>query len=242
MLGPAVAGITMTAVVDGVAGLRHLLAGLRRWRVGGRWYAVALLTAPLVSTSIALALSLTSPAFLPGIVTADDKLSLTLLALVGALTVPVFEEIGWTGFVMPRLLLRHGIVATGLLMGVLWGLWHLPLFAGNASSSGSVHPGLLLVALLFAWFVPFRVLMVWLYDRTQSLLLVMLMHAPLVASMYVLRAESASPEETFASLIGSGAAYWAIVVVVAIANHGRLRRRGSGVPLMARTEHEPSRG
>ena len=57
LLGPSVAGILLTALLYGKAGFRDLLARMTRWRVGARWYAVALLTAPLVSTAILLALS-----------------------------------------------------------------------------------------------------------------------------------------------------------------------------------------
>jgi uncharacterized protein len=42
LLGPSVAGILMTAIVSGKAGFRELFSRLRRWRVGARWYAVAL--------------------------------------------------------------------------------------------------------------------------------------------------------------------------------------------------------
>ena len=98
-----------------------------------RWYAVALLTAPLVTILTLLALSLTSPAFVPAIITAEDKASLLLSGIAVGLIVPVFEELGWTGFATPRLRLRHGVLGTGLIMGLLWGAWHLPLFAGSAS-------------------------------------------------------------------------------------------------------------
>jgi hypothetical protein len=88
MAGPSVAGLLLTGLVDGQAGLRELLSRLRRWRVGARWYAIALLALPLLATATLFALSLTSPVFLPGIVTTDDKASLLLsgiaVGLMGA--------------------------------------------------------------------------------------------------------------------------------------------------------------
>ncbi len=75
ILGPSVAGILLTAFLDGRPGLRDLRSRLLRWRVGVRWYAVALLTAPLVTTAILFVLSLVSPAFL----TAFAIVSLLLL-------------------------------------------------------------------------------------------------------------------------------------------------------------------
>jgi CAAX protease family protein len=229
LLGPSVAGIFMTALVDGWAGLRELLSRLRRWRVGVRWYAVALLTAPLVTILTLLALSLTSPAFVPAIITADDKASLLLSGFAVGLIVPAFEELGWTGFVTPRLRLRHGVLGTGLIMGLLWGTWHLPLFAGSAASSGAIPPALFMAAMLFAWLPPYRVLMVWVYDRTQSLLVVMLMHMPIVVSQFVLNPEGISGEQMFMSLIATGAALWLVVGAVALVNGGHIsQNQGAG--------------
>ena len=225
LLGPSLAGILMTSLVGGRAGWRDLLSRLRRWRVGGRWYAVALLTGPLIATATLLALSLSSPAFTPAIVTTDEPASLLLSGVGAGLIVAFFEELGWTGFAMPRLLGRRGILATGLIMGLLWGAWHLPVFAGSAATSGAIPSVLFMTAMLFAWLVPYRVLMVWLYDRTQSVLLVMLMHVPIVITAIVLDAASVSGEQRFLSLMVNGAAYWAIVGVVALANHGHLSRR-----------------
>ena len=222
ILGPCLAGVLLTSLVDGRAGWRDLLSRLRRWRVGVRWFAVALLTAPLVTTVTLLALSRTSPAFLPGIVTAEDKASLLLSGLAVGLIVPVFEELGWTGFAVPRLRLRHGILVTGLLMGVPWGVWHFPLFAGSAASSGEIPPALFMAAMLFSWLLPYRVLMVWVYDRTQSLLLAMLMHMPIVVSQFVLNPEAISGEQMFMSLIATGVALWLVVGAVALANRGHI--------------------
>src|SRR5215208_1224747 len=60
LAGPSVAGILLTGLVHGRAGFRNLLTRMTRWRVGARWYALALLTAPLLVTAVLLALSLGS--------------------------------------------------------------------------------------------------------------------------------------------------------------------------------------
>jgi uncharacterized protein len=222
LLGPSVSGLLMTALVDGRAGLRELRSCLLRWRVGARWYAVALLTGPLATILTLFALSLTSPAFVPAIITAEDKASLLLSGIAVGLIVPAFEELGWTGFVTPRLRLRHGVLGTGLIIGLLWGTWHLPLFAGSAASSGAIPPVLFMAAMLFAWLPPYRVLMVWVDDRTQSLFVVMLMHMPIVVSQFVLTPEAISGEQMFMSLVATGAALWLVVGAVALANGGHL--------------------
>jgi len=113
LVGPGVAGILLTGFVYGKAGLRQLLHRLLRWRVDARWYAVALLTAPLLVTAVLLALSLTSPIFLPGIFTSDDKAALLLVGIAYGLAAGFFEELGWTGVAVPGLRPRYEVLGTG---------------------------------------------------------------------------------------------------------------------------------
>ena len=116
--GPSVAGILTTGLVSGRAGLRELLSRLLRWRVGARWYAAALLTAPFLVTTVLLALSLLSPEFIPGIVTTDNKIALLLFGIGwGLLGGGLLEELGWTGFAVPRLRLRYTAFTTGAHCG-----------------------------------------------------------------------------------------------------------------------------
>lgn len=220
--GPAFAGLLLTGLVSGRAGLRDVRSRLLRWRVSARWYAVALLTAPLLLTAIDFAFSLTSPAFLPAIITASDKTSLLLPAIVVGLAVPFFEELGWTGFAIPELRKRHGLLATGLIMGLLWGVWHFPLFSGSASSSGAVPPVLYVAVLLFSWLPPYRMLMVWVYDHTKSLFVAMLMHVPIVVGQFILGSPAMLGVPNVISVLVQGAMLWVVVVAVAVANSRKL--------------------
>src|SRR5918993_1113657 len=174
LVGPSVSGILLTGLLYGREGYRDLITRMRRLRVGARWYAVALLTAPLLFTAVLIPLSLISPVFLPGIFASEAKASFVLMSIVVGLIVGIFEELGWTGFAVPTLLkLRYGVLSTGLIVGVLWGAWHW-LVAFWSSSSASGEPAL--VSFLpdsFLFLVAFRVLMVWVYDRTGSLLVAM---------------------------------------------------------------------
>jgi membrane protease YdiL (CAAX protease family) len=180
LTGPSVAGLLLTGLIDGRAGFRKLLSELLR-RVGAGWVVVALLATPLLATAVLLALSLFSPEFLPVIFTADDEATLLLSGITVGLMVGIFEEIGWTGFAIPRLRRRYGTLTTGLIVGVLWGAWHFIVFWQSDSFSGAL-PLVLLLGQLFSWLPAYRVLLVWLYDRTGSLPVVMLMHASLVVT------------------------------------------------------------
>jgi uncharacterized protein len=227
LAGPSVASILMTGFVHGRAGLRDLLRRMTRWRVGARWYAVALLTSPLVSVSVLLALSLSSPEYLPTIFTTSDKVSLLLLGIVGTMVGGIFEELGWTGFATPTLLrrLRYGVLSTGLIVGVLWGVAHFPLYYWQSADLSGVLLPAVVAANVLAWFPPYRVLMVWVYERTNgSLLLAMLMHGSATGSL-VIFASLAPGWPLFIFTLLFGAVLWMIIGAIAFANHGRLSRQ-----------------
>jgi len=229
--GPSVAGLVMTGLVYGRAGFRNLLTRMTRWRVGARWYALALLTAPLLVTATLLALSLTSPEFLPGIFTSDDKVTLVLFGIGwGLVGGGLLEELGWTGFAVPTLLRqRHGVLATGLFVGVLWGLWHfLITFWASGTASGALSlAGFLPAVLFYVGSLPaYRVLMVWVYDRTgESMLLAMLMHASFSASMLIQQPLGLALVPGLAWNFVLASALWVVVGAVALAQGGHLSRQ-----------------
>jgi uncharacterized protein len=224
--GPSVAGILLTSLVDGRAGFREARSRLLRWRVGARWYAVALLTAPLSVMASLFALSLLSPAFLPGILTTSDKAPLLLFGIVARLATGFCEELGWTGFAVPRLRLRHGVFTSGLFVGLLWGAWHfLVNLWGSDTSSGGLSLALFLPALLFTFLPAYRVLMVWVYDRTGSLLVAMLMHASLVAFWLISTPLAIAGVTIVTWYLVWAAVLWVVVAAVAVTNSGQLSRQ-----------------
>ena len=229
-LGPSISGVLMTGLVHGRAGLRELLSRLLRWRVSARWYAVALLTAPLLIAPTLLALSLISPEYLPDIVTTGDKAGLLLMGIaVGLVEGGFLEELGWTGFATPELRRRYAVLTTGLIVGFLHAVWHfLPSFWGSGDSSGALSLLLLLPPCLFYVGVlpAYRVLMVWVHDRTAgSLPVVMLMHASLTASTLFILAPAARGIPLIVYYVVLTAVMWAVVAAVALASRGELSRR-----------------
>jgi membrane protease YdiL (CAAX protease family) len=213
LLGPSVSGLLLTAIVDGRGGLRELLARMLKWRVATRWYAVALLAAPLLWGLALLVLSLVSPRLLPGVVTTSDRTTLVSIGLAVALSAGLFEEIGWTGFAIPRLLARHGTLATGVIVGVVWSAWHVLVSIVWAAPATA---GELPVAVFITWslltnpigyLTAFRVLMVWVYERTRSVFVAILMHISVTGSVLIL-----DP----AALTGRAALTYALVVAVTV--------------------------
>ncbi|MFN2200887.1 MAG: type II CAAX prenyl endopeptidase Rce1 family protein [Caldilineaceae bacterium] len=222
LAGPFFAGILMTVLTSGRTGLRDILRHLRRWRVGVRWYVVAFLPT-LVLAAVYLALAIFSPDYVPTFVTTDGKAGFLLITLAISLLFGFFEEIGWTGFAVPRLLPTHGVVAAGVVVGLVWGVWHFPLFWESDSFSGAL-PIVILVGRLIFWLPAFRVLMVWVYDRTESLLLAVLMHASLVAAQLTVTSQGQEGAARLIGLVALGAALWLFVVAVVVANHRHGKR------------------
>jgi membrane protease YdiL (CAAX protease family) len=173
-------------------------------------------------TALVLGLSRFSPEFLPEIIASVDKTVFVLSGFAIALGAGIFEELGWTAFATPTLRLRYGVLATGLIVGLPWAAWHL---FGAVLASGTLSGTLSLASYLldpFLFLVAFRVLMVWVYDHTGSLLVGILMHVSLTGSARIIGAPgiAGAPLLTFDLLWF--AAVWVIVAAVAAANRGQL--------------------
>jgi uncharacterized protein len=130
--GPFLAAIITAAVVGGRKGLRTYFRRLVQWRIGVGWYALALLApvagwAVVAYVNVLLGAASPEPAQLAGwssIVTA------TLIFLINPLT-GAWEEPGWRGYALPVLLRRHSALVGSAVLGLLWVLWHLPLFVAG---------------------------------------------------------------------------------------------------------------
>lgn len=230
--GPPIASILLTGLFHGRTGLRELLSRLLKWRVDIHWYVIALLVIPFSVMATLLALSLTSPVFIPGIFatnTADsllfgfsssEKASFVLFVLLFGLVNGFIEELGWTGFSIPKLTPRYGVLTTGLSVGFLWGAWHfLSNYLGSAVAAGELPLFLYMSAMLFSFLPPYRVLMVWIYERTGSLLLAMLMHASLNIFWFLSMPVVITGVQQVIWYFAWAAVLWIVVAVVAVASH-----------------------
>ncbi len=197
LLGPSLMGLLLTRLADGRAGLSDLLARMRRLAVAPRWFAV-LLIPPVAMLAVLLALRTgVSPTFTPNFF----PVGLAFGCIAG-----FAEEIGWTGFAYPKLRAgRNGLLAA-ILLGLLWGLWHLPVvdYLGTATPHGA-YWGRYFLAFIAAMSA-MRVLICWLFARTGSVLLAQMLHAVSTGCLVVL-----SPPHVSA---GQEAAWYAIYAVV----------------------------
>lgn len=169
---PSLVAIALTARAAGTEGVRALVGRLFAWQVQGRWYAFAAGYWVTLKLVVALLHRL--------VVGAWPRFSgESWLVMAGATVFSTVsggqagEEIGWRGYALPRLAARWGLGSASLVLGVVWAVWHLPLFyVPGADSFGQSFPMFLLQV------IPVSVAIAWLYWRTGgSLLLTMLMHA-----------------------------------------------------------------
>ncbi|MDX1991390.1 MAG: CPBP family intramembrane glutamic endopeptidase [bacterium] len=129
VFSPSISALLLTAVFEGWAGVQVLLTRLVQWRFGAVYYALILIGIPLL-----------------GIITgsvAGTALPVSLAAIAASRfggAGPLGEELGWRGFALPRLLALHNPLRASLILGTIWGVWHLPAFAlaGTAQNALSL--------------------------------------------------------------------------------------------------------
>lgn len=224
LLGPTVAGLVMMGLTRGRSGFRELFSRLRHFRVSIKWYLIAVLTAPTIVAGVLLLLSRFSPQYIPIIFSSNDKLSIVISGLMAGALVGIFEELGWTGFVIPRLRERYSVLNTGLIVGVVWGLWHMPLFLASARASQEIAPLITLAVMLFTFLPAYRVLMVWVYDRTKSLFVAMVMHFGQTATVLIFATPAGDVPIAVSNTVYS-AFLWVIIAIVFIINHRFLNKK-----------------
>lgn len=212
LLGPFISSIILSIVLDGTIGLKNLFSKLAVWKVSLHWYMFVLLFAPISSIIVLLILSIYSPDFLPIFTTDNFSNSLIFIGLMSGLMVAFFEEFGWTGFAVPKLLGKYSVFKTGVIVGIIWGIWHLPPFINDKTFSNGLHFAILLVQ-LFSWLPAFRIVMVWVYQNTKSLLIVVLMHASLVFSMIAIE-PVLKDSNLLIFILSKAALLWVIVFAV----------------------------
>ena len=230
LAGPSVTGIALTAMASGRTGLGDYVERLLRWRVAARWYLAGLLTAPALMTATLLLLSVGSSAYLPGVVTSDHKTSLLFVSLAVGLSAGFFEELGWTGFAIPAVRRHHGIIGTGLIVGIWWSAWHLlPNLWSSGAAAGELSLSTYLtgtaVAVFIGYLTAFRLFMVWVYEHTRSLLLAMLMHVSLTASLLTLNPLNLAGARLQIYSFAFAAVVWLVTALVVVKG-GSGRREG----------------
>jgi membrane protease YdiL (CAAX protease family) len=206
-----VAAITLARVMEGKAGLEQLYAGMVQWRVRLVWWAVAVLgPAALFGLAVLLVRLMGGP--WPewgklGQVAEYPQLGFGALLVAEVLFYGYGEEIGWRGYMLPRLQNRYSALWASVVISIGWAIWHLPLFWANESyrQMGA--------AATLGWYLSMltgSILTTWLYNSSGgSILLLALFHGLLDLVMIN---QAVSPE--MMNIMGMLATLWGIVVLL----------------------------
>ena len=163
---PSLLAIVLTAVLSGRIGLSDLL--VKRFWGRPRWIWVAI-SCGLVPITAFLAILIASfwggPA--PALRTTQLLPQIIVIVLIS-----LGEEFGWRGYALPRLQQRYSPLIASLILGVFWAGWHVPGYL-----IGVGVPLAMPLIVFFLWVILMTILMTWVYNQTQSILLAIIMHS-----------------------------------------------------------------
>ena len=207
--GPTVAALIVTAFIGGRAGLAELGRRVVRFDVGWRWWLIGVGT-PLALALAAVIVYALSSGSLPDLALFGQVDYLGNIGVVTALALWIAtygfgEEIGWRGFALHRLQ-SIGWLRAAALIGVLWGLWHLPYFFYKENFMALGVGGFVgyLISITMG-----SILLAWMYRGSgHSILIVALWHG-------LFDFVSASPiaEGTGNALISGVVIVWVIIIL-----------------------------
>jgi uncharacterized protein len=179
IFGVALPAFIVVAAMHGRTGVRDLAYRSFRWRVGVRWYLVALFGVPVATVLCASAIFGLAP--LNALV---EKWELLLTVVLPQLLLLILffnlaEEVGWTGFLQARLQERHGPLKASLIVTVPFALFHLPGWMVEFGLGlAQLHLALALTVIFGISQMFGRVVIMWLYNNTgYSVLLVGIFHS-----------------------------------------------------------------
>ena len=219
---PAIVALWIMARTEGRGALRSLADRLLKWDVAVRWYVFALGFMIAIKLLAAVA---HRAAF--GVWPAFGEIPVYLMLGAAILSTPVQagEEIGWRGYALPRLASHVGLPVASIILGVIWAVWHLPLF--YLPRTGSNGQSFLLYSL---YVTPISVVMAWLYLRTGgSLLLVMLLHGAVNNTRNIVPAGIPSAADPM-TITATPVAWLTVALLWLVALYFLLRLRGHTLP------------
>ena len=180
--GPTLVGILLTGFYDGRRGLRMLVKRAVTFKVGSSWILIALLAGPLLyALSSALYAALGEDL---GTVNYGLLPWLPVVFIVPVFFGPLAEEFGWRGFALPLLDHKNKAISSSIIIGVIWALWHAPLFWAETGTAISGHTiDIESVALFFLAVIGSSFIYTWLFNNTAgSMFIAVLLHLSMNAS------------------------------------------------------------
>lgn len=176
--GPTVAGIIVTYWFQGKRGLRGLLDQLLAIRLPGKWYVLAI-AIPVGLVLVSLLLGLVLSGFQP--IQYEFLVPLSLFIpffLYMTIFTGLAEEVGWRGYALPELQKKYTAEKASWILGIAWGLWHLPanLMVPYLSGTLTIPFVIMIVMALTFGIVGWTIVLTWFYNNTKSLFLIIFIH------------------------------------------------------------------
>src|ERR671911_2475431 len=217
---PAIAALLAAALTGGRGAGREVGTRLVRWRVGWEWDLVVVIGPAAFSLAVAglyVLLGGSWAAAAPAALREGPLVMLPLFLVILTLTDGLGEELAWRGFALPRLLTRYNALVASLILGMLWGLWHLPLVWTEGAPLYQQPVWLFLLDI-----VAKSVLFTWVFLHTRgSVLLAMLFHG--ATNLFAVSPTLTSSGDLTLLLLAAGAKWVLVVVVVVVAGPGLAR-------------------
>ncbi|HCL82687.1 MAG TPA: hypothetical protein DIC22_01875 [Chitinophagaceae bacterium] len=205
LLGPSCSGILLMYVTGGKKGLKDFCVRISPKKAPGKWYP-ALLIPPSAILLVLVLLSLTlSKEYAP---------NFFLIGFLFGIPAGILEETGWMGFAFPNMSKRRSALSNSMLLGLIWGLWHLPVinFLGTASPHGTWW---------FPYFLSFvlvmtamRVIIAWVYCNTESVFLSQLMHISSTGFLVILSPSPMTVQHEPVWYVAYAIALWTCVLFI----------------------------
>ena len=206
LLGPIITGLLLTYVTAGKPAMKDLSARMLEWKIPVKWYVLALLLCPLLICIILF--------FLSHFISSEYTPNFFVLGIAFGLPAGFIEEIGWTGFAFPQMLKKNKPLNASLLLGLLWGIWHLPVidFLGAASPHGKYLIPFMIAFILALMAV--RMIICWIYLNTGSILIAQLFHIVSTGSLVFLGPSKVSSMQETAWYFLYAALLWIVVFII----------------------------
>jgi membrane protease YdiL (CAAX protease family) len=228
IFGVALPAFMVVAAAQGRAGVRDLARRSLRWRVGLRWYLVALFGVPVATLLCASVIFGLAP--LTALVEEWQLLFTVVLPqlLLSIVFFNLAEEIGFMGFLQARWQEGYGPLKASLIVTVPFALWHLPsLMVDSGLGLAQLHIALAYLGVLAILQMFARIVMMWLYNATgYSVLLVGLFHSSFNATTAQNGfAGEFIPESASTGLLIPSAVVAVAAVLIVVLTKGRLSYR-----------------
>jgi uncharacterized protein len=223
--GPIISAIIVTLIYRGKSGLKDLFTKVITWKVSVRWYIWALVL-PIIPQWIGLFLwaRLTDTELILPTVTGylSSWLQIALISAAYYMT----EELGWRGFMLPRILSMHTWIKSSLLVGIIWSIWHYPLWIISSwATTGSLTEVSLMVTASSVFTIGVSIMLTWLFKNTRgSILLAMLLHGSSQANltkMYVAAGDSSWQGSSFIIVEAVSLSIIVVLLVLVIRNQNK---------------------